>query len=68
MNWRELKTGENGGSKEVKNPPFSSAGVRVKRQEMGKGEKNERKEVAVGLLKVLKDKSMKGGSMLIGLI
>lgn len=68
MNWRELKTGENGGSKEVKNPPFSSAGVRVKRQEMGKRRKNERKEVAVGLLKVLKDKSMKGGSMLIGLI
>lgn len=69
MNWRELKTGENGGSKEVKNPPFSSAGVRVKRQEMGKGGKMKgRKEVAVGLLKVLKDKSMKGGSMLIGLI
>lgn len=33
-----------------------------------KRRKNERKEVAVGLLKVLKDKSMKGGSMLIGLV
>lgn len=54
-------------AKKSKNPIFQcwSQG-----QEAGNGKrrKNERKEVAVGLLKVLKDKSMKGGSMLIGLI
>lgn len=48
MNWRELKTGENGGSKEVKNPPFSSAGVGVKRQEMGKGGKMKGRKLPWG--------------------
>lgn len=62
MNWREvilnsnrkgaLKLRKKGKNCEVKASLFSRAGVRVKRQEMGKGDRGT--EVALGLLKVKK--------------